>query len=83
MTGSPHLPGGPAEDPSALSPQAMPLRRLLGSGRPLTLPSRLHSCKPPRGPLKGAQLQLQLALKMGRAYVALFLFVNKINIKNF
>lgn len=83
MTASPHLPGGPAEAPSALSSQALPLRSLLGSRRPLTLLSRLHSCKPPRGPVKGAQLQLQLALKMGRAYVALFLFFNKVNIKNF
>ena len=32
---------------------------------------------------KGAQLQRQLAQKMGRAYVALFLFFYKINIKIF
>lgn len=75
--------GGLQRPLPTLSPWAPPLRSLLGRGRPLTLLSRLHSCKPPRGPVKGAQLQLQLALKTGRAYVVLFLFFYKINIKNF
>ena len=76
-------PGGLQRPLPTLSPWAPPLRSLLGRGRPLTLPCCLQSCKPPRGPVKGAQLQRQLALKMGRAYVALFLFFYKINIKIF
>lgn len=36
-----------------------------------------------KGPVKWAREQHQLVLKMVRAYVVLFLFFNKINIKNF
>lgn len=65
----------PAERPSH---RWAALRRRAGSCRSCQQPGRFS-----RGPGEWAPLHCQLALKMVRAYAVLFLFFNKINIKNF
>ena len=83
VPGSPHLPGGPAEAPPHPLPLGAAPQEPVREGE--TPDSAVCSAllQTPKGPVKGGQLQRQLALKMGRAYVALLLFFYKINIKNF